>query len=323
MENSVKKIKLESENDFENSSESQQENFLTDQKVKKDPEGNFLFLEFESPKMPNSIKREVTRKEIKTTKKPIKFSKHQCQICQKYFSRRGRLESHVELHFQPSSFECKRCERIFELKHRFKAHKCVKKSEGHFCRFCKKNFSFAIHLRTHIKKFHAEKLKVNLFSCDFCDEKYVWKGNLKNHLESFQCRIQKIFTCDHCGKEFDNKTNLYNHILIHASNKVKCEICHVQVNLRRLKRHMKLVHESEKVECKICKKVLKNSKVFKGHMKCHENSEKFKCQICGHQTGRKSSLKLHLRIHDKNRERNSNAINVTKKLTLNRIKAIT
>jgi hypothetical protein len=38
------------ENDFENSSESQQENFLTDQKVKKDPKGNFLFLSFKKSK---------------------------------------------------------------------------------------------------------------------------------------------------------------------------------------------------------------------------------------------------------------------------------
>jgi hypothetical protein len=53
MENSSKKIKLEPENDFKNFSGSQQEIFLQDQKVKKDPEGNFLFLPLESPKMPN------------------------------------------------------------------------------------------------------------------------------------------------------------------------------------------------------------------------------------------------------------------------------
>jgi KRAB domain-containing zinc finger protein len=301
-----------------------------DQKVKKDPEGNFLFLPSESPKMPKSIKREVTRKEIrKKDTRAIKFSKFQCKICEKYFSGTHALNQHVELHFQPSSFECKKCERVFELKKRFVNHKCVKKSERHFCTFCEKNFAYENSLKQHLKNFHADKFQADFHCCHFCDKTYIQKHKLKAHLESFQCR--RIFTCDHCGKKVDDKKKIYQHVKIHAIHKVECKICQAQVKLTSLRDHMRIMHESEKVECKICKKVFKNSHLLKNHflfhelkkfgcqicklifstrgnfnqhMKFHENPEQFKCQICGHQTKEKKVLKKHLRTHDKNREKN-------------------
>jgi KRAB domain-containing zinc finger protein len=320
MENPSKKIKLEPKNDFE----TQQENFLTDQKVKKDPEGNFLFLSFESPKMPKLIKREVTRKEIKRVKSS-KFSEFQCKICQRYLCDKVNLDRHTERHFQPSSFECKRCEKIFKAKGYFKTHKCVKKSERHFCPFCEKNFSLGVSLSAHVKQFHPEKLKVDLFNCDFCNEKFFQKGNLKFHLESFKCRTQKNFTCDHCGKEFKEKSKIRRHVKSNANFKVECN---AQVRLKSLSVHKTLVHkQNEKFECKITKNVFKNSQILKvhfemkfyckfcirkfsnraklnQHLKFHENPEQFKCQICGHQSTTKSSLKTHLKNHDKNRNYN-------------------
>jgi KRAB domain-containing zinc finger protein len=331
MENPHKKIKIESENDFENSSESQQENFLSDQKVKKDPEGNFLFLPFESLKMPKSIKGEVTKKEIKAGGKSTKFSDFQCKICQKYFCNTRTLNRHTELHYQPSSFECKKCEKTWELKHKFDAHKCVEKSEKHFCTFCEKIFLNVSTLTKHVKKFHSDKLKVDLFSCDFCDEKFITKGKLKNHLERFKCRIKKIFTCDHCGKEFDEKRKISQHVQSHKKFKVECEICYAQVKAKNLSEHMKKVHIDKTFECKICKKLFKTFRHLRVHqtmheakqfscqfcerkfptqghlnfhMKFHENPDQFKCQICGHQSKEKGTLKYHLRTHDKNREKN-------------------
>jgi DNA-directed RNA polymerase subunit RPC12/RpoP len=86
----------------------------------------------------------------------------------------------------------------------------------------------------HKKKFHVDDLKINFFACDFCDEKFLYKGSLKTHLEKFQCRIQKVFTCNHCGKEFDSKRQIREHDQIHAKLKVECKICHVQVIGRSL-----------------------------------------------------------------------------------------
>jgi hypothetical protein len=65
--------------------------------VKKDPEGNFLLLPFESPKMPKSIKREVTRKDIKGGVS-LKFSKFQCKICQKYLKDKLNLKNQPRSH---------------------------------------------------------------------------------------------------------------------------------------------------------------------------------------------------------------------------------
>jgi KRAB domain-containing zinc finger protein len=298
--------------------------------VKKDPEGNFLFLPFKNPKMPKSIKREVMRKEI-TRGGSTKFSKFQCKICQKYFCNKNVLNRHTERHFQPSNFECKRCEKVFIRKHNFDAHKCVKKSDRHFCSFCEKNFGEVKSLIEHLKKSHADNFKVALFHCDFCDKKFFRKKFLKFHLENFKCRTRQNFTCDHCGKEFEDKNKMSRHVKNHKTEKVECKICHAQVKVNSYAMHMSSVHTKEIFECKICKKILKNSQTlrlhqnfhvgkkfscnlcdkkfrvktrFNEHMKFHENPEQFKCQICGHQAKTKSDLKLHLRLHDKNREKN-------------------
>jgi hypothetical protein len=197
------------------------------EKVKKEIERNFLFLPFESPKMPKSIKREVTKKKIKAPKL-TKFSKHQCKICQKYLSNTASLNRHTELHFQPSSFECKKCQKVWKMKGYFDAHKCVKKSERHFCSFCEKNYSNIVQLRNHVKICHDGKLN-DLFCCDFCGENFLIKGFLKNHLETFKCR--KVFTCDHCGKEFHVKNKIYRHLRSHKTETIQCKICPAQIKL--------------------------------------------------------------------------------------------
>jgi KRAB domain-containing zinc finger protein len=281
--------------------------------------------------MPKSIKREVTRKEIKGhgSRELLKFSKFQCKICQRYLYDEKSLKNHTELHFQPSRYDCKKCERTFELKWRFDAHKCVKKSERHFCNFCEKNFSQALTLKKHMKKIHADKIKVDLFTCDFCDEKFITKYRLKSHLNDFRCR--KIFTCYHCGKKFNEKDNIARHVRIHAKFKIKCEICHTEINLSRLNRHKADAHANQSIECKLCTKVFKNSYAFKNHQKFHgtkkfccklcdrkfsirshfnyhlrfhKNPEILQCQICGHQSTTKQNLTLHSRTHNKNREKN-------------------
>jgi hypothetical protein len=335
MENSPKKIKLEPKNDFEISSESQQENFPPDQKVKKDPEGNFLFLPFESPKMPKSIKREVTRKEIISgSKLKNRVSEFQCKICRKYLYSKQYLNHHMELHFLPSSYECAKCERIFMLKHHYERHvanKCRKKEGNKICYFCHKSFSSVTYLKIHQRKVHTNESKHDWLSCDHCDKKFLKKSALKVHLETFKCRISKVFTCDHCGREFKKKGIILNHIRKHKIHKVECKICHIKVREDYLKRHMQTIHDkNEKVQCKICMKFFKHNfalkfheknhdvKKFKcqwcaqkfttlgklnEHSKFHKNPEEFKCQICGQLATQKSSLMLHLRTHDKNRDK--------------------
>jgi KRAB domain-containing zinc finger protein len=275
-----------------------------DQKVKKDPDGNFLFLPFESPKMPKSIKREVTRREIKKfDSRSTKFSEFQCKICQKYLFNQERLNYHTECHFQPSSFECKKCEKVFKMKQRFETHKCVKKSERHFCTFCEKNYTQAESLTQHIKNFHADKMNVNFFYCDFCDQKFIEKKSLNAHFIKSVCR--KIFFCDHCGKKFNNKVKFSRHIQIHAIHKVTCEICHSQVKLIGLRKHKRKVHQkSYHLKCQFCDRKFSCQGYLNEHMKFHENPEQFKCQICGHQATRKDDLKNHLRRHEENREKN-------------------
>jgi hypothetical protein len=280
MENPPKKIKLESENDFENSSESQQENFLTDQKVKKDPEGNFLFLSFESPKMPKPIKREVTKMEI-NRKRSVKFSKHQCKICQRYFCDKRSVDLHTELHFQPSNFECKKCGRVFKIKGSFDTHKCLKQKT-------KKTLQHKI----------KESEKQKNVTCDHCGKKFNDKRNIWHHIKIHAIHKVECKIC-HVQVKFSSLTNHKSLVHKFGVKTFKCKICNkVLKNSLTLQRHEKL-HERKKFECQFCDKKFSLKAQFNHHMKFHENPEQFKCQVCGLQAKEKGVLKKHLSRHQK------------------------
>jgi KRAB domain-containing zinc finger protein len=210
------------------------------------------------------------------------------------------LDKHTERHFQPRSFECKKCEKIFKQKGSFDTHKCLKKSDRHPCTFCEKNYSCASDLTKHIKKIHADKLKIDWFYCDLCDEKFKMKGFLKTHLESLKCRSQKNFTCDHCGKEFCEKDNIRAHVKSHAVHKVECKICHAQLKPKHLKQHMNNFHNRVKVECKICHSKIKQNWI-KQHIKLSHSDLKIKCKICPKIFKSFQNLKRHQKVHDKKR----------------------
>lgn len=294
-------------------------------KVKKDPEGNFLFIPFNIPKLPKAIKREVIRKEIKAGH-IVKFSKFQCEICLKYLKDSKSLNHHTEFHFQLLPFKCKKCERSFV---RLNRHKCVKITDQNPCKFCNKIFSHSNSLIAHVKNVHGEELKLNLFYCDICNHKFTSKLRLESHVK--KCNNPKLFLCDHCGKVFKAKIVLKMHMRCHQRCKIECKICHIKIASRCLLAHMRFVHQRDEVECEVCKKVFKNFRLLNQHknihikdrlqcrfcdlkfslqthlnqhMKFHEKPEDFKCKICGVLLKTKLSLRNHSKTHEKIREKN-------------------
>ena len=103
---------------FEFSAQMPKAKKIKTEEVKKDPEVGFLALPREAPKMPKAAKREVTRKKLIRTSRRTTFSKFQCQICEVYLCNQKSLNDHTELHFQPSSYDCKKCGKTFKFKHR-------------------------------------------------------------------------------------------------------------------------------------------------------------------------------------------------------------
>ena len=76
---------------------------------------------------------------------------------------------------------------------------------------CEKEFEKLIDMTSHLQSEH--KVESPLFKCQFCNESFAWKSQLKRHRaskhviqDSEQCKICKKLRCKHKGT-WRNKTN--------------------------------------------------------------------------------------------------------------------
>jgi hypothetical protein len=81
--------------------------------IKKERDQHFLQV---SNQLPKPIKLELTRKTLRSTRKPLRFSEFKCNICGKFLSNRRALKDHQERHFKPSLLECKKCKKPYKYK---------------------------------------------------------------------------------------------------------------------------------------------------------------------------------------------------------------
>ena len=169
-----------------------------------------------------------------------KIERFKCQICQKGFLRPCDLEKHSNIH----------------------------SDDGLHCKFCNKQFS----LNTRFLKSHEEKCskingsKLDKFTCDMCQSKFVDKYKLENHLR-LHANLN-IYKCNVCDKRYSSRRGLRGHLNLHTNpDKTKCKIC--QKVIPRpfdINNHLK-THSKDRLHCKFCNK--KFSLVSR-HLKLHE-----------------------------------------------------
>ncbi|XP_013192870.1 zinc finger protein 892 isoform X2 [Amyelois transitella] len=142
----------------------------------------------------------------------------ECNECQRRFSRKCHLETHMFVHYggrEKLATECYIC------------HK----------RLCSKA-SFGRHMRTHT----GEKP----YACTFCSSRFKDSGVLKNHLRTHTG--EKPYKCDVCERAFKQLNDLRRHARIHTGEKpYKCDICQRRFNEKsKVTRHAKR-HYGEKL----------------------------------------------------------------------------
>ena len=152
-----------------------------------------------------------------------------CPRCQKEFTKKSNLQTHVENVHEKKRHKCAQCEKDFASRGGLRDHKLTKhegkkrKINKKQCPHCKKSFNtgspYSNHLLTH------ESLKP--FLCPFCSS-YAAKqlSNLKQHIDSihFKCRWfclmhgcnnseTTAFTMrNHLKKKHSISSNFVNHI---------------------------------------------------------------------------------------------------------------
>ncbi|XP_048525810.1 zinc finger protein 570 isoform X2 [Dendroctonus ponderosae] len=107
---------------------------------------------------------------------------YQCKICHKAFSCSSGLSEHVKTHSDDRPHECSVCNLRFE---------CIRD------------------LHQHQKEHFKRKTKKQQYSCNYCNQTYSKKGNLKSHMTSHAANPP--FECTICNASFNRKSALNTH----------------------------------------------------------------------------------------------------------------
>ena len=140
----------------------------------------------------------------------------QCTTCNKFFSNKDSLKSHIRKVHVTKDHNCEICVRSFKIRDALIRHiKYVHEgTRDQNCEKCGKTFKGISKLNIHMKSVHDG---MRTEPCQFCGKTFAGKGDvLKKHIR-FVHEGEKNYICDTCGLSFSENTHLQKHI-----NRVQC-----------------------------------------------------------------------------------------------------
>lgn len=186
--------------------------------------------------------------------------KNKCDICQKVFDRKSRLEEHKLIHSTIRPYECP--------------------VEG-----CNKKYRRKTHLVTHCKIAHSvEEDKSFICNVEGCNWAFTLKYQLTKHMKTHE--TPQPFKCQDCDLLFKTESNLLEHRTIHTGKKkyiCEEEGCDASFIVpSKLKSHIFSIHSKE---CRYsCTSDIENcSEKFKTYMELRKHVASFhkaKCYFC-------------------------------------------
>ena len=113
-----------------------------------------------------------------------------CPICQKVFSKRTLLKSHLGSVHVGKNYQCNICSKTFTSSENFRFHKMnvhdhEKEKDKFECNQCGKQFYRRILLKLHSQVHSKERIR---YGCDICEKTYFHESHLKDHISSIHNR---------------------------------------------------------------------------------------------------------------------------------------
>ncbi|CAH0625603.1 unnamed protein product [Chrysodeixis includens] len=285
LEIDIKRIKTESENDFDDGFDDLEDSLpLKDCKeVKKEPikkEPRSRKLKLQTGNRTNKIASSILEGNFswngdiwcmkigETTLKKIDSQNKRA------LNPRPQTKIKVPLAKKPSTEKlCDLCGDVFRNNDRLSTHK----KNVHFkkpvkCPKCPRICVSDYYLNRHIKRKHELHKE---FICSTCGQGFAYKGELSSHFRNVHGKLsrpKKVYSCKFCDKTY------------------KCA--------KSIIIHERSVHTGQRpAECTVCNTSFFHEDYLKEHMRLHTGETPFKCPICGRGYAQRGNMKSHLRIH--------------------------
>lgn len=162
-----------------------------------------------------------------------------CTVCDRSFSGRGDLATHMQRVHIGKTHKCQYCERTFAVNSDLSLHMRTHTANNILCELCGKAFRLRSQLKLHVTAIHT---KIRAFKCTMCPKDFIKKVDLSDHIKSHLNIRDKI--CATCGKGFTSCHSLIRHRQIHAEvKKFACKLCNSRFSqFVGLNSHMKRTH---------------------------------------------------------------------------------
>ncbi|XP_060063574.1 zinc finger and SCAN domain-containing protein 2-like isoform X2 [Ylistrum balloti] len=269
--------------------------------------------QMEQPKTAKMEKVSTSTQSIFSTRmRSSRIQDSKCPTCNKIFSSKGNMKTHMLIHAGMKPFSCDflNCSKVFRSNETLRRHKLAHMGIKSFqCSFCSKKFASSVSLQEHmcrhtdarphqcnvcLKNFrqvsclrrhmvtHSSDLP---YSCQVCGKKFSTTMYLKSHMKTHTG--EKPFKCNECGKAFAHQSDVTRHKIIHTGQRpYECEVCHAKFSDPSSKRRHEREHVGVKpYTCQLCSDSFKRAGQLKAHLSRKHTNEKDEVSVVRSDTG--------------------------------------
>ena len=161
--------------------------------------------------------------EVDTSKQQQNFP---CDICDRQFSSKAMLLTHIRVHIEEKPFKCKTCDYESTSKGNLKSHISTVHDKPHKCDICGKSFAYKNSLLYHINSHTGARP----YKCGQCPKSYGSSPALSLHRKTHS---PPSYKCEFCGKMFSQLANLKTHRDGNKQHGIGCKVRRQQLEQQK------------------------------------------------------------------------------------------